>query len=284
MCIRPSASWPANLQSSSPSPLPLQAGVDSGPQPSQKAQPLAIQVPPTTAPGPRSVSPHSQTSQSALSPAPSSDRDSSGKPLAAIFPRRKAGQNDFKAKRGRPALVVDRAFIESLLHLPLSEAAEEVGVCVTSLKRMCRKVGVQRWPYVRRFPVGSGNSQQPSKQLKLAEDDLSAEDTAPGSPTIADANHLGSTSAPATVPIANSEEPSWDEVKSEDMSQQVQAPEFGHEFDCLSAEGTKFSGLDQHHPSSIEGLNDTLEYLLQARPINHEFLTAFLQEDGDLRS
>ncbi|KAJ1623268.1 RWP-RK domain-containing protein, partial [Pavlovales sp. CCMP2436] len=32
-------------------------------------------------------------------------------------------------------------------HLPLTQAAELLNVCVTLVKRVCRENGVSRWPY-----------------------------------------------------------------------------------------------------------------------------------------
>eukprot|EP00699_Malawimonas_sp_californiana_P002226 EC716804.1.p1 GENE.EC716804.1~~EC716804.1.p1 ORF type:complete len:174 (+),score=22.81 EC716804.1:53-574(+) len=34
-------------------------------------------------------------------------------------------------------------------HVPISEAARQLGLCVTLLKRMCRQNGVERWPHKR---------------------------------------------------------------------------------------------------------------------------------------
>lgn len=37
--------------------------------------------------------------------------------------------------------------ISKLFHLPQSEAAKELNICCTALKKRCRKLGIQRWPY-----------------------------------------------------------------------------------------------------------------------------------------
>mmetsp|Transcript_16851 Transcript_16851/g.23653 ORF Transcript_16851/g.23653 Transcript_16851/m.23653 type:complete len:360 (-) Transcript_16851:74-1153(-) len=37
--------------------------------------------------------------------------------------------------------------LASLFHLPLSMAAQQLGVCCTALKKKCRKNGISRWPY-----------------------------------------------------------------------------------------------------------------------------------------
>ena len=43
----------------------------------------------------------------------------------------------------------DLSFVElsRVFHLPISEAAEKLGVCPTILKKNCRKNGINRWPY-----------------------------------------------------------------------------------------------------------------------------------------
>eukprot|EP00741_Cyanophora_paradoxa_P025678 tig00000388_g24781.t2 len=37
--------------------------------------------------------------------------------------------------------------ISSLFHLPINEASKRLGICVTLLKKLCRRHGLSRWPY-----------------------------------------------------------------------------------------------------------------------------------------
>eukprot|EP00171_Calliarthron_tuberculosum_P009562 IDg9562t1 len=46
--------------------------------------------------------------------------------------------------RGRTLTYDDLA---RCFHLPINAAAKELGVCVTALKKQCRKHGVPRWPH-----------------------------------------------------------------------------------------------------------------------------------------
>ena len=54
-----------------------------------------------------------------------------------------------KPARGRPPLKVDFAAIEQYFHLPQPEAAKALGISLTSLKHVCRKHGLNKWPYRR---------------------------------------------------------------------------------------------------------------------------------------
>jgi hypothetical protein len=65
-----------------------------------------------------------------------------------LFPRRKAGDDIFPEK-GRLPVKVDRETVESLFGVPQPDAARALGISLTSLKQVCRKLGVTRWPYQR---------------------------------------------------------------------------------------------------------------------------------------
>lgn len=40
-----------------------------------------------------------------------------------------------------------RKKVQSVFHLPISEAAHALGVGVTVLKKQCRRINIPRWPY-----------------------------------------------------------------------------------------------------------------------------------------
>jgi hypothetical protein len=68
----------------------------------------------------------------------------------SLFPRRKAGQAERKAKKGEARPVsFDRKSIEALFGKPQAEAAHELGIALTTLKHLCRSMGIERWPYQR---------------------------------------------------------------------------------------------------------------------------------------
>ena len=40
-----------------------------------------------------------------------------------------------------------RKTVQTVFHLPISDAASRLGMGVTVLKKQCRKIGIPRWPY-----------------------------------------------------------------------------------------------------------------------------------------
>ncbi|KAJ1495526.1 hypothetical protein T484DRAFT_1875632, partial [Baffinella frigidus] len=49
----------------------------------------------------------------------------------------------------RMAPPVDRAVLESMMHLPRDTAAQMLGLCSTTFKKVCRRSGLEGWPYKR---------------------------------------------------------------------------------------------------------------------------------------
>ena len=59
-------------------------------------------------------------------------------PAITLAPRRKRAPSSFS-----------RDIIEPYLTMPLAQAAAALGLSVSSLKRICRRIGIDRWPYQR---------------------------------------------------------------------------------------------------------------------------------------
>eukprot|EP00960_Hanusia_phi_P033456 750463-Hanusia_phi.AAC.4 len=59
-----------------------------------------------------------------------------------VFPRRKAGQ----LQREKPPVMITE-LIQRYSELPQQTAAKHLGICVTALKKACRRVGIPRWPF-----------------------------------------------------------------------------------------------------------------------------------------
>ena len=52
-------------------------------------------------------------------------------------------------RRGRPPIKLDWAAVKPFLGIPQPEAAKALGISLTSLKLVCRKQGLTKWPYRR---------------------------------------------------------------------------------------------------------------------------------------
>eukprot|EP00286_Rhodomonas_abbreviata_P006783 CAMPEP_0181325948 /NCGR_PEP_ID=MMETSP1101-20121128/21217_1 /TAXON_ID=46948 /ORGANISM="Rhodomonas abbreviata, Strain Caron Lab Isolate" /LENGTH=241 /DNA_ID=CAMNT_0023434329 /DNA_START=44 /DNA_END=766 /DNA_ORIENTATION=+ len=62
--------------------------------------------------------------------------DTSSSDDVVVYPRVKGGE----------AVVVSVQFLERYFHRPLPDVAKELGVCCTTMKKVCRKLGIDRWP------------------------------------------------------------------------------------------------------------------------------------------
>eukprot|EP00286_Rhodomonas_abbreviata_P007311 CAMPEP_0181343160 /NCGR_PEP_ID=MMETSP1101-20121128/31430_1 /TAXON_ID=46948 /ORGANISM="Rhodomonas abbreviata, Strain Caron Lab Isolate" /LENGTH=391 /DNA_ID=CAMNT_0023454755 /DNA_START=115 /DNA_END=1290 /DNA_ORIENTATION=+ len=76
---------------------------------------------------------------------------------------RKQPETCSSSKGGKRELFFNEATIRGLFHLSINDAALELGVGATSLKRVCRRLGIRKWPYRRaRFAdLGPGSYQKP---------------------------------------------------------------------------------------------------------------------------
>jgi hypothetical protein len=71
--------------------------------------------------------------------------------VARVFARKKPTRGE--EVRGTEAqFLLSLQSLSPLFHLPLGQAAEQLGLCRTALKNACRKCGLARWPFC--APVG----------------------------------------------------------------------------------------------------------------------------------
>mmetsp|Transcript_36522 Transcript_36522/g.85287 ORF Transcript_36522/g.85287 Transcript_36522/m.85287 type:complete len:297 (-) Transcript_36522:427-1317(-) len=107
------------------------------------ARRLSGSVSPSSAPSTR---PHSTDGNSDAGAESSGEEgeghDSGG--MSLIFTRRRAGQ---AARVSNEPVVLNRKRVQQLFDLPLKDAAALLGISMTALKKACRKIGVERWPY-----------------------------------------------------------------------------------------------------------------------------------------
>jgi len=60
-----------------------------------------------------------------------------------FLPRRKEGEDPDAPRHIR----VSYEALEELFHLPLKDAAREIGLCTTTFKKACRRFGLEQWPF-----------------------------------------------------------------------------------------------------------------------------------------
>lgn len=90
-------------------------------------------------------------------------------------------------------MALDLATVQRKFGLPQQDAAKELGISLTSLKQVCRKLGISRWPYYRLAKHGGTRRNKSSKEARaLAGAD--AGDTEHGT------NNLVKSYSPASCP------------------------------------------------------------------------------------
>jgi len=87
-------------------------------------------------------------------PTPAKRWDQSlGDDIVTLFPRRKAGQT--RPGGGRGPVVLTLELLEQFYGMPLHVAAKRLGICQTAIKKVCRRLGIKKWPYKEmRQPLG----------------------------------------------------------------------------------------------------------------------------------
>eukprot|EP00287_Rhodomonas_sp_CCMP768_P010122 CAMPEP_0196735716 /NCGR_PEP_ID=MMETSP1091-20130531/14045_1 /TAXON_ID=302021 /ORGANISM="Rhodomonas sp., Strain CCMP768" /LENGTH=173 /DNA_ID=CAMNT_0042079375 /DNA_START=24 /DNA_END=545 /DNA_ORIENTATION=+ len=80
-------------------------------------------------------------------PEPPSASSSSSPTVQMIVPRRKPGQTS--RQRQQPVVEITEEIVAKLFRYPLPQAADMLGIGATSMKNVCRRLGIKKWPYVR---------------------------------------------------------------------------------------------------------------------------------------
>jgi predicted DNA-binding transcriptional regulator AlpA len=97
-----------------------------------------------------------------------------GGAIIRLFPRRKGQYGGGMAQRGRAPIVLDLATLERKFSFPQQDAANELGISLTSLKQVCRKVGISRWPYYRHAKKGGGRTRELPRSKEVRADSARA--------------------------------------------------------------------------------------------------------------
>mmetsp|Transcript_13804 Transcript_13804/g.32787 ORF Transcript_13804/g.32787 Transcript_13804/m.32787 type:complete len:322 (+) Transcript_13804:137-1102(+) len=75
-----------------------------------------------------------------------SDGENAGAAKAKVFTRRKAGQASAGRQPGKDPLVVEYKDLVPLFKISQRQACTELGIGLSTMKRLCRKFGIKRWP------------------------------------------------------------------------------------------------------------------------------------------
>jgi hypothetical protein len=76
-----------------------------------------------------------------------------------LYPRRKQADRSNAAvqqpQRGRKPIAIERSTFEAVFHMPQPDAAKQLGISLTSMKQVSRKLGLTKWPYRRQCKLAS---------------------------------------------------------------------------------------------------------------------------------
>jgi len=113
---------------------------------------------------------HRQASASALHKALTGGDGPDGAPqgrLELVFPRRgrKSGEGD---KKVQDPVLITHDVMQRLFHLPLTEAARQLGLSPTAIKGACRRLGIKKWPY--RMVTAKSHRRAPRKPSPTAKE------------------------------------------------------------------------------------------------------------------
>ncbi|EKX42879.1 hypothetical protein GUITHDRAFT_111246 [Guillardia theta CCMP2712] len=87
-------------------------------------------------------------------------------------------------------VTLDAQLLQGLFHVRQEEAAEQLGVCLTSFKAACRRLGIQRWPYTKGMSQRNGRPGVPSRESQTGSESASSP-----SPSSASSDPLADSSA-----------------------------------------------------------------------------------------
>jgi len=68
------------------------------------------------------------------------------RPKAKVYPRRKAGQTSAGRQPGQDPLVLEYNDLVPYFKLSQQQACKELDIGLSTMKRLCRKFGIKRWP------------------------------------------------------------------------------------------------------------------------------------------
>ena len=174
-----------------------------------------------------------------------------------LFPRRKAGSKDASPPaKGRAPILVSYQAIASFFGQPQNDAARQLGISLTTLKQVCRKLGLTRWPYMR--PCKSASAKRMREAARAAKH--------------------AQAKASRTVKAEHSE--NWGRCASDDSDCSAETIRAGESFDNLHLDEVfSSSEASDVNSSDMEAPDDTMDIVESAidEPENEEN-----EHDGEL--
>uniref|UniRef100_A0A7S0EGQ8 RWP-RK domain-containing protein n=1 Tax=Hanusia phi TaxID=3032 RepID=A0A7S0EGQ8_9CRYP len=67
--------------------------------------------------------------------------------VALVCPRKRKAGNGQSARQPDDPVVLTRELLEGLFDRSLASASEALGICPTAIKKACRRLGIDKWPY-----------------------------------------------------------------------------------------------------------------------------------------
>ena len=190
-----------------------------------------------------------------------------------IYPRRKAGENAGTPAKGRPAMQLGYSAVAAFFDIPQGEAAQRLGISLTALKTVSRKLGISRWPYMRMKKVyARAKTLAPSGGLQAGERFRHESQSAQSD----DSSHISSAASrlpgecPSSAAYGNTVEACC-ELGNDDLGWLL-----WNDTDCL-----KLSEIEWHE--RVRATNDACSAGTQAYRGHHEGNVVFYRRAESLR-
>jgi hypothetical protein len=91
-----------------------------------------------------------------------------GEPSVRLFSRRKAGEMKSKGFKGRAPSVITLKILSKYFGMPQVKACQELEISLATMKRVCRKFGVTRWPGITSDSHSSSSSEPFSASISAS--------------------------------------------------------------------------------------------------------------------
>ena len=182
-----------------------------------------------------------------------------------FLPRLKEGEDPNAFRHIR----VSYEALEALFHLPLKEAAREIGLCPTTFKKACRHFGLQKWPARRDSAIARRNAQ--TDGVDAATRTLHQKPvSAPDAPILQPEAHLEryAVAVPCTSPVWHDGSSAWRHTSHSGFPfPSIASSSSNVRSSCEPHRGCATS-LEAGPPRELSCVEAVMEYLDLGRPIS----------------